>query len=226
MDFTNISDQETFFSFKRLIDDNNGFFKSYKQSKFFARSASKDIYEKIYVEEDQSKVLVSGYVRFADYGFKSVRRVEWVYVIDAVGVVEQFKLKFRYSADGRYSEACDAESIWKRPSGIELPEFAIIPDQISEWVGTVGSRTKFKAKILSKHPVETAYGVSYLITLKTEEGNILKYWNSIYKTLDNGSRYYAEVGDTAEFMAGVKAHGVYNDKKETIICRVTKANII
>lgn len=226
MDFCSDRDQETFYSLKRLIEENNGFFKSAKQSKFFHKRASKDILDKVDVGDDQTKICVAGYVRWADYGIRSVRRVEWLYVIDAVGVAEQFKIKFRYSEDGRYSEVAGVESIWKRPKDVKLPEFEHVEENTSEWIGVINSRIKFVAKIIDKRPVETAFGVSYLVTLKTLDGDIIKYWNSIYEDLGNGSRKYAEIGDTVEFMAGVKAHVEFNQRRETMISRVTKAKII
>ena len=58
-----------------------------------------------------------------------------------------------------------------------------------------------------------AYGTSYLVTMVTPEGNVLK-------TFSSGNFGNVEVGQTLQIKGTVKKHEVYKGNKETMLSRV------
>lgn len=81
----------------------------------------------------------------------------------------------------------------------------------SEYVGEVKKREVFKGlTVVFVKEFESDYGVTYLIKMKDEKGNVLVWWT--------GS-WYPEVGYKVDLKATVKAHEMYGSVKQTVITR-------
>lgn len=83
----------------------------------------------------------------------------------------------------------------------------------SQHIGKVGERLKgIEAEVVAIKGFEGAYGYTRLITFRTAEGNILKTWYS------GGAEVQAKA--KVRLTGTVKAHEVYNDRKETTLTRI------
>jgi hypothetical protein len=92
----------------------------------------------------------------------------------------------------------------------------------SEHMGTVGVRQAFEATVTALRFGEGAYGYWQMTELVTDDGNVLQYWNSV----NPKGKDSAEKGDRVRFMAGVKKHDSYDGIAQTVLTRVTKAEIL
>lgn len=175
----------------------------------------------------QTVYMVSAWTSWADYGRKSKRPVSWVFVCDKFGVVAQYKLGFR-APGGNSASAPDPDKtkvLFERAADAVLPvgiyeeeekrvAAAAAADAARTFVGKVGERREFKAKIVfvkEFYGRPMFYGDSGLRTMTTMEdmdGNKLVYWNNV------GTK-----GETIRFKATVKAHEEYKGTKQTTLSR-------
>jgi hypothetical protein len=81
--------------------------------------------------------------------------------------------------------------------------------------GTVGKRETVAVEIIALRSFDSDYGTRWLVTMKTDEGHILKTWTS------GQFIAAAEVGAKLKIKGTVKEHGTYNDLPETTVTRVT-----
>lgn len=88
----------------------------------------------------------------------------------------------------------------------------------SEWVGEVKERTSFTGEIKRINSFETCYGVKYLHTIITKDGNVITHWR-------NGSTLGTE-GETIEFTATIKKHDEYYGVKQTVVQRPAKVKVV
>lgn len=123
-------------TFNSLIKYNDGFFKSEKQSGFLMNYSKPTVegrrdydslkkYFGVDVKEGQVAFVIGGTAHWADYGTKSIRPVNWVFVIDDFGVVGKYKLK--YQGDTRSGTAPDPQKTtaeWTRTDLNKKPEWA------------------------------------------------------------------------------------------------------
>lgn len=85
----------------------------------------------------------------------------------------------------------------------------------SAHVGEIGQRLEFPAlTVMSTRTICGAYGETQIVTFATPDGDVVKWFNSGRKSLDEG-KVYTVVGT-------VKAHGEFRGVKETVLtrCRV------
>jgi hypothetical protein len=80
------------------------------------------------------------------------------------------------------------------------------------YVGTVGARVTFEAKLVGRFPFESAYGDGTVFSLRTREGNAVAY-------ITNGYPGAVEVGEWLRVTATIKEHGMYGNEKQTKIQR-------
>lgn len=228
MEFNNEADKELFISMGSL-KKNNGYFKSAKQRDYFKRQGLKEVFYKNFsIETGQFVICVSGSVRFADYGFKSVRRVEWIFICDDLGIVKQVKVRFEYSADGRYSAPSGVyDDVWERDGSIPAPVFEVVEIKPKHFVGDVGQRLILEGVVkISRKIGDTAYGPRFQTVIETDDGGVLVYWNLVNCKLATGEKAYAEQGDRVRFSASIKAFEMFRDVPQTHLSRVTKAEIV
>lgn len=81
--------------------------------------------------------------------------------------------------------------------------------------GTVGARAIFRLKIVHTSTYESQFGTGFRICFKDENGNDAVWFTSSDKVQDlSKDKFYS-------FKATVKAHDTFNDKKQTILNRVS-----
>lgn len=174
-----------------LMRKNNGFFKSFAQARYWnnlteasALYPRKD-YEflksnfNVDAHEGETVINICATVRWEDYGYKSYRSVEWMFVIDAVGIVRQYKLHFWYKNGSSGVIPEKTELLWSRaeePSE-ELRQLLTTPPtpqaSKSKHVGAVGERLDLRLKeVFCKETGSNEWGPTYFSVLEDESGNI------------------------------------------------------
>jgi hypothetical protein len=168
--------------------------------------------------------VAEGYMRWADYGSRSVIPCAWVYVCDEHGVTKKYRVRYKGNCrDGASIDITRTSLEWERPENLNLPVYVKpeVPAEIpSEWIGKIGARTQFTAVVKKIRSFHTEQRFHYYDsgfrtqTILDVNGSIVVYWNSLPVEV--------EEGDTVEFFAAVKNHAEYQGKKQTVITRVTK----
>lgn len=223
--FKTQEDADKYSSLNRLIKFNNGFFKSAKQSKLFNERMTTECswFSNLGIDIADKKIIhVCAYVRWVDYGIKSFRDVDWIFLIDEFGIVSQYKIGFSAGAP----DPKKIQLLFSRDTSIPVPVFEEPQPQktaesISEWFGNVGDRVTFDVEVVSvkKFESSTTYsyydsGVRYITT--TKNGNdLVKYWGHI-NTKDYDT---VNVGDKFKVKATIKSHDEYKGIKSTTISR-------
>lgn len=213
-----------------LVSKNNGYFKSSKQRDFLKKQMAglyhvhefdraefvKGNYG-ISLKEGQSMWVCSGYTRFADYGQRSVRRVEYAFVFDEYGFVSKNKLHFIYRDNGR-SSCVNGEktevNLWVRDESVPLPELPEIEKQaiVSNHVGAVGEFIETVVTVKSIRAVgQGYYGTMYQTKMIDEDGNIFIYWGVMKDSSPEEGEFKIKL------RAKVKEHGEYKGVNQTIV---------
>jgi hypothetical protein len=96
----------------------------------------------------------------------------------------------------------------------------------SKHVGVIGERQQFTGTVENVRSGVGQYGVWYLTTIITPEGNTLQYWNQIWEKVKGAmGDISADKGDKVTFMAKVKDHTSYDGVAITLLSRATKAKV-
>lgn len=226
-------DDQTFKTLQGLVKFNNGQFKSVKQAEFLTKTLRRrrdgDTPEFVQsnfgvpMADGQYIVFVQATVRWVDYGSDSYRPVGWVFVMDAQGVVAQYKLSWQGTMrQGTSVDPSKTKEFWVRTE-ITTPlvfEKAAEPVQNqSQHIAQVGDRLELTGKVLSVAQFEKRkfhYYDSTIgnITRLDIGGNIVVYFG-----------YLAERGATVTVMATIKSHDEYQGRKQTVISRPKLLNV-
>ena len=216
-----------------LVKYNAGLFKSEKQASFILKTFPRDYSTKwtqetadfarknfgIELPEGTVMCMISAYVRWVDYGAKSIRPVSWIFVLDSRGVVAQYKLG--YVGDMRSGTAPDpsrTQCLFTRASDVApivdtAAAAPVVSESNSTHIGTVGSRVTIKATI---------------VMVKEFEGQKFHYYDSGRRTLTrlvsegNNIVYFGFLGDKGaeiEMKCTIKEHDEYNGVKQTVSSR-------
>jgi hypothetical protein len=224
-DFSNTEEKQMFLNFKGLMKNNNGFFKSSKQANFLFKMHCKST-QATYTSEnhtqffgisfdaDQAVAHATLYMRWADYGSRSVIPVLYVFVLDRFGVVVQYKVNGRGNLrDGWAPDPKKCVKQWERPAGVEFPVFEEsqkTAENLSSWVGVIGEKLNITAKIVAVRDCGfSRFGEMILTVLKDEAGNVMNVWKNL-----------GEVGETLKLRGTVKALDEYRGAKQTTLTRV------
>lgn len=226
-------DDQTFKTLQGLVKFNNGQFKSVKQAEFLTKTLRRrrdgDTPEFVQsnfglpMADGQYIVFVQATVRWVDYGSDSYRPVGWVFVMDAQGVVAQYKLSWQGTMrQGTSVDPSKTKELWVRAE-ITTPlvfEKAAEPVQNqSQHIAQIGDRLELTGKVLSVTQFEKRkfhYYDSTIgnITRLDIGGNIVVYFG-----------YLAERGATVTVMATIKSHDEYQGRKQTVISRPKLLNV-
>lgn len=233
-------DGNAFKTFSSLVKYNGGMFKSLKQANYLTSSKpftylwndpkendeerikantknAKDYFNVELDAKTQCMAILKATVRWADYGQKSQRRAEWVFVWDKYGVVAQYKLHFIYTSGGAVVNPKKTELLFKRDPNASLPVFEepVAPEvPSSNYIGTVGKREEF---VLTVKMVREFQGQSFsyydsglriMTVMETVAGDKVVYWNRV-----------GEVGEKLLVKATVKAQDEYKGVKQTTLSR-------
>lgn len=236
-------DSDAFRTLSSLVKYNKGLFKSAAQSKFvrsgrfhyiwmegmditdFERQSNALKLFNIKLDAGQQIIFTDAYMRWVGYGAKSLRPISWAFVIDAAGVVAQYKMKF--VGDMRKGTGIDPSKtvvLFERDPATVLPDFEAqeraaaaekdAQNASKQYVGTVGERREFVATVKMVRQFEGRSfgyydsGLRTMTMLEDEQGNSLVYWNSV------GTK-----GEKVKFKATVKAHQEYKGVKQTVLSR-------
>jgi len=89
--------------------------------------------------------------------------------------------------------------------------------KLNEWFGEAKKRQDAEVKVISIHPFETQYGISYVIKMIDADGRSV-VWFASNKTLDEGCSYKVKLT--------VKNHDKYKGWKQTIVNRVSVVEVL
>ena len=150
-------------------------------------------------KKDQYVIQCSGYYRFAEYGSKSVRRFEFMYVMDEAGVVKKYKLGFHYGkGTAKGSSGVDLSKTkveWERTGKVNDKELKAADKAFkkevatkekekakaaadSQYVGEIGKWIE-DVKVKIEKMVDLGdgdYGIRWMTIIKDEQGNTYNYF--------------------------------------------------
>lgn len=94
---------------------------------------------------------------------------------------------------------------------IDSMEKRVAEDAASEHVGDIKQRLEFEGEVVFSTERESYYGVTTIIKIKDEKGNLFTWFASGFHALVRGDR--------VKIRGTVKKHDMYNGVKQTIITR-------
>lgn len=197
-------DEDLARTFSSAIKYRDGFFASYAQANFLFNTGTfvrrNDALQlkllfNVDVAAGQVAVIVCGMNSFGSYGVKGLRPSTWIYVIDNLGVVAKYKMK--YVGDMRSGTHPDPKKTiveWTRTS-TEQPAWNsreeqqkraatakvfAEAEQKKDWIAPVGMKlqnlkVKF-VKLLDGGPGQ--WGYNWTSIFETEDGNTL-FWHGV-----------------------------------------------
>lgn len=236
-DFASQDEQTLFISLKGLCNKNQGFFKSVKQAQFLFRQYSErfnlnhtreqiNTMWAVPVADDQVTVEAMAYTRWADYGSRSVVPVLYVFVLDSLGVVAQYKVGGTGNLrDGWAPDASKTRLLWERSPAAVAP-FALptvaeaaaerAAEPVSNWISAVGHKVELTATLIRERDLGYGrFGQMFISVFRDTAGNIINVWK----------KFDLAVGQTVDIRGTVKAHDEYRDTKQTTLTRVRVANV-
>jgi len=211
-------DQEQHRSLESLVKSNNGIFKSTKQKWFLTKGweyndkvgggkdptfrNSSDV-KKLRgisgVKDGEYVVGINAVMIFGKKGAgQGTRRLEWVYIVDDVGVREKYKLGFEYyKGGGSGLDLSKTKREWKRDEkDPRIQDFQedVAQEKVgklkkkllnkqalkkSDYVGVIGERVKgLEVEVIRKHSFETRFGWSSITVMKDNEGNMIQHFGT------------------------------------------------
>ncbi len=90
---------------------------------------------------------------------------------------------------------------------------------LDEYFGTVGKREVFTLTITGTRDIESDWGSTTLVKFRDQDGRPGTWFASNFGWLKADGSYYG-TGDTITVKASVKAHELYNGRKQTALTRV------
>lgn len=231
-DFASQDEQTLFISLKGLCNKNQGFFKSVKQAQFLFRQYSEcfnlnhtreqvNTMWAVPVAPDQITVEAMAYTRWADYGSRSVVPVLYVFVLDSLGVVAQYKVGGTGNLrDGWAPNASKTRLLWERDKAavapFTLPTEAEVAaekaaEPVSQWLGPVGHRVEVTASLIRARDMGVSrFGPMFLSVFRDTAGNIINVWRA----------FELNVGETAQLSGLIKSCDQYQGRQQTTLTRV------
>lgn len=223
--FSSDSDSNTYRSLNNLIKFNGGLFKSAAQGRFLTKYLEPMTNTKenfgIPLEDNQKWCGVSAYTRWADYGSRSYRRVEWVFILDDFGIVAKYKLGFEYSDNASCVDPQKTVLEWVRPADTELKPFEVPNVEVTNYYGSVGDKFTVEATVTNIREFRGASmahwdsGYRVVTTLKSGD-HVFTYFGSL---LNKQTQEPYRVGDVVTLAATVKGHSEFRGIKQTQISR-------
>lgn len=225
--FSSPNDQTTYLSLTGMIKNNQGLFKTLKQSNYLFGLYQKtrefdtvDSVKKFFgidLVEGQCIVEVNAAMRWAEYGTRSWRPVCWMFVVDKYGIVAQYKLGYTGdTASGTSPDPKKTKQVWQR--SCEVKEFEVPVDEAktpSEWISNKGRRidivgTVKKIRTFSR-PAFHYYddGVGYMTLIMAGNDQVI-YWGKLADVNE---------GDAVKVRATIKDHSIKDGIKQTVINR-------
>lgn len=206
------------------IIKNGGKFKSLKHKKFFDKIAmvrSKeeiDEYFGIKVEAEEAKTVdVDAMTSWADYGSRSLVPYKVIYIIDEIGIVAKYRIRYRGNMrDGAAPDPSRTELKWERDKSItsnpdveqEAEEIAKINEELEYVDAEVGERLSFEIdKVRKAGHYFTQFGETNVWEITS--GNKILVWKT--------GNFIPE--DAKVIKGTIKEFSEYNGKKQTVLSR-------
>ena len=226
IEFSCQDEQNLYINLKGLCNKNDGLFKSAKQAQFLFSTYSKrfdSTWTKeqfatnfgVTVGKDQSAVVLTAHMRWADYGTRSIVPVLHIFVLDQAGVVEHYKVGGKGNLrDGWAPDPSKAGKQWTRPDGINVPDYTAKeqdpPVRPSNWIGAIGEKVSIDAKIIRTRDLGFGrFGAMFITVLEDNNGNVINVWRNL-----------GPVGQNLKLSGTVKECGEYKEVKQTTLTRV------
>lgn len=156
---------------------------------------------------------IDGDMAWANYGRKSQRRVEHIFVLDEFGVRAQYKLHFTYTGGGSSVNASKTEQIFARAENAPLIAFEsplVAAIEAGEFIGSEKQRLVFEGDIVfAMNTGYGPYGATYITVVKVGNNEVVYF--GLLEQID----YRGPV----KFKATVKKHNVRNGVNQTIVNR-------
>lgn len=86
-----------------------------------------------------------------------------------------------------------------------------VSDAASDFVGTVGERITFDAKVVGVYSFDTAYGTTMIVRMTDSDDNIFVWFATSYPDLERG--------DHVTLTGTIKDHDEYRGAKQTVLTR-------
>jgi hypothetical protein len=213
------TDSTTFQQLSSIIKS-GGLFKSAKQASFLCGKNSPlnsqkmsntpeemDKFFGVHLDDDEFCVQTHAYVRWANYGSKSRRPLLWIFVLDSVGVVRQYKIRYSGNMrDGTRPDPDKTELMWTRPEGQNTSHLIVVPAEQEatprgDHVGQEGERLAMDITIQNIiDRGEGDFGHQWLTIATTDDGNRI-YYHSLFSS-------HPAVGERMHIRATIKQHFV------------------
>lgn len=230
IEFSSTIDEQNYISMRGMIK-RGGMFKSAKQRDFLLKSytqqmltvresfdrAQREVKQFFGVELREGEVYVSvdTYVRWENYGSRSVVPVLYFFILDRFGVARQYKVNGNGNMRQGWSanpEKC--KLMWERPADAVLPvleEPVAVPKKESAWFANVGEKVTVKVKVKAvKDLGYSRFGQMVITVFEDENGNVINVWKA----------GYADIGAELTIKGTVKACDEYRGVKQTTLVRV------
>jgi len=196
------NDGDLYGSFSGLIKNNQGIFKSAKQAKYFSRFEGRtdtDALKKFFnvkLFPGERAIDVSGSAVWAR-GARGMRPVTWIFILDDLGVVRKYKLKYKgdmakgtgpdpkkTALEWQREDADDAVRAFKQSAkDLRQADATAAADASANQgihVGDIKERIRGQAATIEKifGPLEGQFGMFYVNRIRTSEGNLLVYFGN------------------------------------------------
>lgn len=89
----------------------------------------------------------------------------------------------------------------------------VVPKQVSEWIGAIGDKANLTVTVEKIRAFDNQWGTSYLLIMRTADGNIVKTITTARWVHDDE----VQEGATITLAATIKDHTRYGDEKQTVI---------
>lgn len=210
-----------------LVKRNNGLFKSAKQGKFLTRifeaNGTLDAkYVDLKIDPKFKTFSFDDYVRWCDYGNRSVRPYGWFFIYDQYGIVRQYKLAWKEIGPNHLT-TLNPEKIkvvFERPSDVDLSKLKAEYEEMEQkdaetpcgdWVGNIKDRIKKVVNVVGVSEFFNDFGLVRLIRMVDADNNALVWFAT------NGVKI--ERGEKVLVVGTVKKHDKYRGNKQTILTR-------
>ena len=113
----------------------------------------------------------------------------------------------------RYKVVPNGVTIWGIYNAINKINQLQVNSNNSEWLGNVDDKIEAEVTLIKKASFQSAYGVSYVLTLSDNKGNIITSFTT-------GAITDKAVGDKLRVKGTIKKLDVYNNVKQTVLTRI------
>jgi len=212
--------REKYISLKGLINNNDGLFKSRKQSEYYQGIGSFDHsndleYLGMDLDDDEFRITAGGEYNFDPDRWgsmhKAIRPYRYLFIADQWGIKKLYYLTGKIVRKGNGGRVVwtNHNLEWERPEDLEIEDWKPEPGENSEWVGEKGEKIEKIVDLMFKTTFENQWGLTALYKFMDQEGNIYVWFTSSHPD------FSTEAG--LKIKAKIKDHDEYKGTKQTVI---------